>query len=142
MEFIDFAFKYWYLFAALLVIIGLLIGTEVMRAMRGIAAVNPTRATQLINHDDAILLDVRETSSYKAGHIPEARHIPSKELKNRVKELLKFKDKPIIVYCQTGVQSSPAGNILKKEGFSAVHTLSGGINAWQNANLPLSKKAK
>jgi rhodanese-related sulfurtransferase len=142
MEFIDFAFKYWYLFAALLVIIGLLIGTEVMRALRGIVAVNPTRATQLVNHDDALMLDVRETSSYKTGHIPEARHIPFKELKDRLKELTKFKDKPVIVYCQTGTQSSPAGNLLKKAGFTAVHTLSGGLNAWQSANLPISRKTK
>jgi rhodanese-related sulfurtransferase len=142
MEIIDFAFKYWYLFVALLVIIGLLIGTELMRALRGIVAVNPTRATQLINHDEAVLLDVRDTSSYKSGHIPDARHIPSKDLKDRLKELAKFKEKPIIVYCQTGNQSSPAGNLLKKEGFTAVHTLSGGLNAWQSANLPVSRKAK
>jgi rhodanese-related sulfurtransferase len=142
MEFMDFAIKYWYLFAALFVVIGLLIGTEVIRMMQGIVAVNPSRATQLINHDDALLLDVRETSSYKAGHIPDARHIPVKELKERLKELGKFKDKPVVVYCQTGVQSRPAGNILKKEGFQSVHTLSGGINAWLGANLPISKKSK
>lgn len=142
MEFIDFATRNWPLFAALFVIIGLLIGTEVLRMIRGIVSINPTRATQLINHEDAVLLDVRDTSGYKAGHIAEARHIPLKELKNRLKELAKFKDKPIVVYCQTGTQSNSAGNILKKEGFNAVHNLSGGINAWQNASLPVTKKSK
>ena len=141
MEFIDFAFRHWYLFLALFVIIGLLIGTEVLRKIRGIIAVNPTQATQLINNDDAILLDVRDTADYQSGHLPQAHHVPQKQLSDRLKELNKYKDKPIIVYCRAGNQSVAAGHVLKKAGFETVYTLSGGITAWQNANLPLTKKS-
>jgi len=141
-EFIDFAFRHWYLFLAFFVILGLLIGGELMRKMRGITALNPTQALQLINHQDAVLIDVRDGAEYKAGHLPDARHIPLNEIGQRLKELNKFKEKPVIVYCRTDNRAGTAGARLKKEGFSTVHTLQGGIAAWQNANLPLSKSKK
>lgn len=139
-EFLEFAAQTWYLFVVLLFILGWLIGGEVMQRVRGIPTVNPTQALQLINHQDAVVLDIRDGGEYKAGHIPEARHIPAASLESRLNELGKFKDKPLIVYCRTGVNASKACAVLKKNGFAAVHNLSGGIAAWQGANLPVSKK--
>lgn len=139
-EYIDFAMRHWYLFVALFVILGLLIGNELLRAMRGVKGLSPNQVLQLINHEDAIVVDVRDIGEYKAGHLPHARHVPFKEIDQRLKELNKFKDKPLILYCATDTRASSAGARLKRAGFSAVHTLQGGLNAWQNANLPLSKK--
>lgn len=139
-QFLEFAIKNWYLFVALLVILGLLIGGEVLRKFRGISNVTPTRALQLLNHDDALVLDIRDLGEYKAGHIPDARHMPLSSLKDRLGELAKFKNKPVIVYCQTGNRSGSACALLKKNGFDAVHNLSGGLSAWQGANLPVKKK--
>jgi rhodanese-related sulfurtransferase len=139
-QFVEFVIKNWYLFAALAVILVLLIGAEVLRKVRGVSNVSPTDALQLINDQDAIVVDIREAGEYKQGHIPEARHIPSGKLKERLGELQKFKDKPVILYCRTGATSSGAGALLKKQGFGAVHNLSGGLPAWQNANLPISKR--
>ena len=141
-QYIDFAARHWYLFAALFVILGLLIGGEVMRKLRGVSAVNSNQALQLMNHQDALVLDIRDSGDYKAGHIPEARLIPYGELKDRLTELAKYKDKPIIVYCNVASRATNAGGILKKDGFQTVHTLQGGLAAWQNANLPISTKAK
>ncbi|MFO1352778.1 MAG: rhodanese-like domain-containing protein [Gammaproteobacteria bacterium] len=139
-QYLDFAARHWYLFAAVAVIIGLLIGTEFTRFTRGVAALTPPQALRLINDQDTLILDVSDSSEYKAGHIPEARHIPHQELAQRFKEILKFKDKPVIVYCRSGNRSGPAGARLKKEGFAQVHVLNGGLAAWQSANLPISKK--
>ena len=141
-EFIDFAFRHWYLFVALFVILGALVGGEILRKMRGITALNPTQALQLINHQDAVVVDVRDSADFKTGHLPNAHHIPVGELKQRLKELNKFKEKPIILYCRTDTRAGSAGAQLKKEGFSMVSTLQGGIAAWQNASLPLSKSKK
>ena len=139
-QFLDFALKNWYLFVALFVIIGLLIGSEVLRKLRGITAITPTGALQLINDQDAVVVDIRDLGDYKAGHIPESRHIPFKELEKRAAELKKAQDKPIIIYCRTDNRASTAGAQLKKGGFQTVHTLKGGLSAWQSANLPVSTK--
>ncbi len=139
-QYIEFALKYWYLFLALFVILGLLIGNEVLRLLRGITAVNPTRALQLMNHENAVVLDIGREGEYKQGHIPDARHIPQDALKKRLKELDKLKNRPIIVYGRSGSNPASACALLKKSGFETVHSLSGGLNAWQDANLPISKK--
>ncbi len=139
-EFIDFAIRHWYLFLGLFVVLGLLVGGEVLRKLRGVNAVNPTQALQLINHEDAVVVDIRDLSEYKKGHLPEARHIPLRELDQRLKELNRFRQKPIIVYCLTDTRASAAGGKLKKAGFESVHSLRGGLAAWQNASLPVTKK--
>jgi rhodanese-related sulfurtransferase len=140
MEFVDFAVRHWYLFAALFIILGMLIGGEVLRKLRGVSALNPTQALQLINHQDAVVVDVRDGGQYKAGHLPDARHIPFGELDQRMKELNKYKDRPIILYCQTDTRASSAGAKLKKAGFETVHALRGGVSAWQQASLPITRK--
>lgn len=108
--------------------------------LRGFASVNPAMATQLINREDALILDVREDNEYRDGHIINSLHIPVGYLKDRLKELEKHKDKPIIVGCRSGQRSSQACTILKKQGFANVYNLSGGIMAWKNDNLPLTRK--
>lgn len=141
-QFLDFAVRNWFLFAALFVILGLLIGSELIRKIRGVTAISPAQALQLMNHEEAVVLDVRDGAEYKSGHIPDARHIPHNEIKDRLKELTKVKSRPIIVYCQTGNRAATVGALLKKEEFNTVHTLQGGLPAWQSANLPISKKGK
>ena len=138
--YIDFVIKNWYLFAALVAILGLLIGSEVLRKIRGVISLSPTQALQLINDQDAVVLDTRDIGEYKAGHIPNARHASMDTIKNRSGELEKFKGRPVIVYCRAGNTSSSAGALLKKSGFEQVHNLTGGITAWESANLPISKK--
>lgn len=97
-------------------------------------------AVQLINHQDALVLDVREDIEYDAGHIANARHIPVGKLEGRLQELEKFKNKPIVVVCRSGMRSNRACSVLRKQGFANVHNLEGGINAWQQASLPVAKK--
>ena len=97
-------------------------------------------AVQLINHQDALVLDVREDIEYDAGHIADAKHIPVGKMEGRLQELEKFKNKPIVVVCRSGMRSSRACSVLRKHGFTDVHNLAGGINAWQQASLPVAKK--
>jgi rhodanese-related sulfurtransferase len=139
-EFLEFASENWYLFVALGVVLGWLIGSEIMRKLRGVTGVTPAQALQLINHEDAFVLDIRDSGEYKSGHIPQARHIPANDVQNRLNELHKFKDKPLIVCCRTGGSAEGVCTLLKKNGFATVHSLSGGLPAWQNANLPVTKK--
>ena len=105
-------------------------------------SVDPGQATLLINREDAQILDVREASEFASGHLPEARNIPVDKLAERIGELEKFKDKPIIVCCASGMRSSKACAELKKQGFEKLFNLTGGIDAWVGAGYPVKKCSK
>ena len=106
---------------------------------RGVNEVNTAEALQLINHKNAFVLDVREPNEFKGGHVLNSRLIPLGKLKERMGELEKYKDQPIVVVCRSGNRSGTACFLLGKQGFSQVYTLAGGILAWQKAKLPLVK---
>ena len=99
--------------------------------------VNTAQATQLINREDALVVDVRDPGEYGAGHILGAKSLPLSRLGDV--ELSKRKDRPIIVYCDGGERASKAMSALKKQGFTRVVNLSGGLRAWQQAGLPVEK---
>lgn len=104
--------------------------------------VNPGEATLLINREDAHIVDVREPDEYAAGHLPEAKNIPVAKLAERIGELEKFKDKPLIVCCASGMRSNKACAELKKLGFEKLFNLTGGIDAWVGAGYPVKKGSK
>jgi len=101
--------------------------------------VGAIEAVQLINRRDALVLDVRETGDYTAGHIANAKHVPEAQLADRMKELEKFRARPIVVSCRTGTRAPSVSGMLRKKGFAEVFALRGGIAAWQQASLPLEK---
>jgi len=100
--------------------LGALFASEISRRLSGMKSVGPGQATQLSNRENAVFLDTREDAEYSAGHIPEAIHIPLKQLPERVAELNKYKDHPVIAYCRSGNRSNGVGSVLKKNGFESV----------------------
>lgn len=127
-------------------LIGLALGSGIMLiwpllrgGAGGVANPSPNEAVLLINRSNAIVLDVREDAEFAAGHITDARHIPLAKLEERIKELEKFKDKPILVHCRSGVRTAKACDILRKHEFTKLHNLQGGLNAWVAAKLPVVK---
>lgn len=101
---------------------------------------SPAQATQLINREDALVIDVREQAEWDGGHIGGARHIPFGQIAQRLGELEKFKARPIIIACASGHRSSSTCATLRKAGFEKVFALDGGTGAWEQAGLPLTKK--
>jgi rhodanese-related sulfurtransferase len=127
-------------------LIGLVLGSGIMlvwpmltRGSGGVANLDPNEAVLLMNRNNAIVLDVRDDAEFAAGHITDAKHIPLAKLAERIKELDKFKDKPVLVHCQAGVRSTKACDILRKNQFTKLHNLKGGLNAWIAAKLPVVK---
>jgi rhodanese-related sulfurtransferase len=137
---IEFSGNHPILILAFVGTLGLLVASELSRRLSGMKSVGPVEAIQLSNREDAVFLDIRDEGEYHAGHIPDAIHIPLKQLAERTKELKKHKERPVIAYCRSGSRSTQVGRILKKHGVENVYNLGGGIMAWQNANLPVSKK--
>ncbi|MBE0619982.1 MAG: rhodanese-like domain-containing protein [Burkholderiales bacterium] len=124
---------------AVAIVSGAMLVWPLLRRGAGGPSVNTLEATQMINRQDALVLDVREQAEYAQAHILNARGLPLSQLEARVGDIEKFKDKPVIVYCATDNRSSSAVATLKKRGFSNVVCLSGGFAAWQQAGLPVQK---
>ena len=118
---------------------GVLVWPWISRGLSGASEVGPLEAVQLINRKDAVMLDVREPGEFSAGHAPNAKNVPLGQLDKRLREIEKFKARPVVVTCQTGSRSHAATSALRKAGFSDVVVLSGGFGAWQQANLPVEK---
>jgi rhodanese-related sulfurtransferase len=115
---------------------------EIQRLATGGAQLGTLDATRLMNQPGALVLDIREGDEYAAGHLPRARHIPLSELSKRVDEIGKFKEKPLLVTCKSGSRAGAASRQLKAAGFKNVFELRGGVNAWQQASLPVEKVEK
>jgi rhodanese-related sulfurtransferase len=101
--------------------------------------VNTIEATQLINREDAVVVDVREPAEYAKGHILGARNIPIAQLESRIADLEKHKSKPLILNCENGSRSGAALSALKAKGFNRAFNLAGGFAGWQQAGLPVEK---
>ena len=127
-------------------LIGLALGSGIMlllptlkKSAGGVPNLTTAEAINLINRSHAIVLDVREDAEFANGHIVDAKHIPVDKLAERLNELTKYKDKPILVNCQRGMRTAKACDILRKAEFTQVHVLQGGLDAWLEAKLPVVK---
>jgi rhodanese-related sulfurtransferase len=110
-----------------------------LRSEGGGSSVNTLEATLLINQQDAQIIDLRETEEYAKGHIVNARNIPRGQVESRLRELEKYKRKPVIVCCERGNQSNGVVALLRKNGFEKAVSLARGVDAWRQAGLPLQK---
>lgn len=128
-----------FLIGVLAALVMMIVVTELKRVLKRYRDVTPAEAVQLINRDDAVLLDVRESSELAAGRIRNARHLSASVLPQRVDELGKIRDKPIIAFCANGLKAQKICQLLSKRGFARIYFLKGGVAAWQQANLPLAK---
>jgi rhodanese-related sulfurtransferase len=87
----------------------------------------------------ALLIDLRPREAFEAGHIGEARNVPSADLESQAESLKKWRDKTVITYCDSGVSGAQGARSLTKLGFTKVFNLDGGLNGWTKDNLPLAK---
>ena len=101
--------------------------------------VSTAEATQLINRQNAVLLDVREPKEYAGGQLPSANQIPLSQLPDRAAELAKYAARPVIAYCDIGRRSRMAGRTQANAGFNEIYRLAWGIAAWKKEQLPLEK---
>ena len=136
----EFAGNHPYLVMAFAVLLALTFFNEMKIATQRFASLTPAAAVNLMNGEDVVLLDVREPSETAGGKIAKAIQIPVGSVGSRINELEKHKEKTMLVYCKTGARSGVACRELSKNGFDKIFSLSGGITAWQEAHLPLSKK--
>lgn len=127
-------------------LIGLAIGSGLAlllpmlsRSAAGISVLSVTEAVMLMSRKSALVLDVREPDEFAQGHLQGARNVPLSQLSARLKELEKFRDKPVLVVCERGRRANTAAKLLKAQNFTALNVLKGGMQAWIEAKMPSSK---
>ncbi|HTI16288.1 MAG TPA: rhodanese-like domain-containing protein [Trinickia sp.] len=125
------------LLIALVVSGGLLLWPKLSGTGRG--GLSAAEATQLINRRNAVVVDLRPAAEYANGHLPAARHLDYPELQAKIGQVAKNKAHPVLLVCQNGLQSNKASRIIREAGYNEVHVLQGGLNAWQQAGMPVVK---
>jgi rhodanese-related sulfurtransferase len=98
--------------------------------------------TIALQNKGALILDVRSAEEFAGGHIVDAKNIELDKLSEQVESLKKWREKPVIVCCESGARSAQAAKLLKSLGFAQVANLQGGLASWRSDNLPLTKKSK
>ncbi|WP_292956175.1 MULTISPECIES: rhodanese-like domain-containing protein [unclassified Neptuniibacter] len=102
-------------------------------------AVTPAQATNLINKENAVIIDIRPKKEWDTGHITGAKHIPLADLDRKMDELIKYQQRPIIVVCNLGQAASSATRKLKAAGYEKAVRLAGGMTEWKGQSLPIVK---
>ena len=128
-----------YLSLALVGLTLAIIYNEIAQLFVGYKRVSPAQLTALINHENALLVDVSPIGDFEKGHIIGSKNVVMSQFDPENKVLAKVRDLPVALVCRTGMSASDAAKRLVKAGFTKVHCLDGGIAAWQQADLPLSR---
>ena len=121
------------------VLVLLIVAFVINEGKQGGASISTSNLVSLVNREGAIVLDIRDKKEFGQGHIAEALNIPMGSFDQRANELESKKDKPVVVVCKMGQQSSTVGRKLKALGFENVRRLSGGMSEWTASNLPVVK---
>lgn len=138
----EFVANHTFLVLAFATVAGMLAWSFFGPGLQGYSQVEPTQAVQLINHEDAIIVDVRESAEYSQGHILDSLHIPLTSLDTQLDKLEKYRERPVILACQSGNRSGHGCRTLKQNGFDKVYNLRHGMTAWYNAGMPVTKGKK
>lgn len=134
--FIEFLAQQWILVGALLACVFLLMFHESRRAGQ---AISPLQLSKVVNAEGALVVDLRDSGEFRAGHIVDAINIPFNKVNDRLGELEKYREKPLILVCKMGTHSSSVGKNLAGKGFSQVYRLGGGMTEWHAMQLPVVK---
>lgn len=102
------------------------------------SAVGPQDTIRLMNQH-ALVLDIRAPEAFAAGHLSGAKNLPPDQILKAGETLKKYKEKPVVVYCDTGSLGGSAARQLVSQGFTKAVNLRGGITGWRAENLPLTK---
>lgn len=140
-SFLEFVVRHWVLvglFAAAFV--WLIIEESRHQSANGGARQSPEAVVMMMNHDNAVTVDLRDPNAFSSGHVAGSINVPFAQIEQNINKLVKYKQSPLVLVCNMGQHSAQAVAKLKKEGFEKIFILAGGLNAWKKANLPLMQK--
>ncbi len=127
----------WLVWLAVAAALAVIVNELRQRAL-DVSAISPQDVVRLMNQGAAVL-DVRTPDEFASGHLSTARHVPLDKLTETAETLKRYKDRPVVVYCQSGMRSNAVIRQLTALGFAKVFNLRGGLAAWRAENLPLAR---
>ena len=139
-DLIPFFIQHWILSSLFIIILIAIIFYEIRFQVSGFPRIDPQAVIQLINRENAIVIDIRDRAEFDQGHIIHSKHLLIADFEKNTVSLKKHKDKPIIIVSNIG--QVPASLSKKMKDFKQVNILAGGIKAWQDDKLPLEKEEK
>lgn len=132
----EFIVNHWILVTAFVVLAWLVFSDVIGRRLGGLTPLGATQAVALVNQNKGKFVDVREADEFEKGHIADSINLPLSKLADDTGQL-KNKSQPLVVICASGQRARSAAKQLRGQGFEQVYVLTGGINAWKEAKLPL-----
>ncbi len=133
----QFIINHWELWLALFLVLILIFINELWEQRKRAKELSPQAAINWINHENALIIDLRDAAVFRNGHIINAIQSSVEDFNEH--HMDKYKTKPLILVCAKGLQSAALATKLRAQGFSQPMALAGGIAAWQMAELPLVK---
>jgi len=134
---VEFVKHHWELWLAFVVILGLLAFEELKKKVQGGSNLSAQEMAALMNHEDAVVIDIRASAMFQKGHILHAVNIQKADF--TLEKMTHYKNRTIVVVDENGYDASGISAKIKKDGVEKIFTLNGGITAWKSAGLPLVK---
>lgn len=130
-----FAGEHFVLVATFIILVGIFFYTE---SLRGGEAISPQQVSNLVNREEALVIDLRSGDAFRKGHIHGSENVPEDKFDGELARLEKL-ERPIVLVCELGSQAGAAGRKLMARKVKSVYRLKGGIDAWAGDRLPLVK---
>jgi len=139
---LQFIQNHWLLWLGFTITFGLLFFEEFKNNFKLTSnnSVTPQEAINLINHEHAVVIDVRNSQDFETGSLVNAHNIPKEEIEKNNQKLTHYKEKAVILVATTGQEAQKVAKHLKAINFNKVYVLAEGIHSWRQANLPIVKK--
>jgi hydroxyacylglutathione hydrolase len=99
--------------------------------------ISPALAAEFLASQELVAVDVRTPAERKAKSIGGSLSVPLNHLAERMHELPR--NRPLLMHCAGGYRSSIAASLLKRQGFTKLTELAGGMAAWEAAGYPISR---
>jgi rhodanese-related sulfurtransferase len=138
-QIVPFVMKHWVLVVAFIAVAIVIAMEEIRSQSVGGKRITPIMATQLINREDAIVVDIRDASAFREGHIVNAKNFPEADLDRQQEKLMTYRDRTVILVDANGSKAQSVAVKLKEAGLVNVVILKGGIESWLADNIPLVK---
>jgi rhodanese-related sulfurtransferase len=139
-QIIEFSTNHPLLVTGFVAVLALLAWTELMRKIRGLPELSPAQAVPWINDPSAVIVDISPVVDFNRGHILNARNLPASRLADPDAEILKLKDRKLLVVCKSGQSAMAAAHSLRKMGATEVAVLKGGMAQWRSEQFPVTTK--